>query len=111
MTMQGPGEIFAADTAIETLVHVTSIGKADTAFTVAVYTRDQFNGRKALEALKAAIADILDQWNTDKYRQPPAVTLGKDDGKVDYQHYRVEWPIVGSPAHSGDSGKCAASTR
>ena len=54
--MQGPGELFAADTAIETLVHVTNIGKTDTAFTVAVYTRDQLNGRKALEALKAAIA-------------------------------------------------------
>ena len=39
MTMQGAGETFAADTAIETLVHVTNIGKADTTFTVAVYTR------------------------------------------------------------------------
>ena len=95
MTMHGPGELFAADTAIETLVHVTNIGKTDTAFTVAVYTRDQLNGRKALEALKAAIADILDQWNTDKYRQPPVVTVGKDDGKVGYRHYRAEWPIVG----------------
>ena len=94
-TMHGSGEIFAADTAIETLVHVTNIGTTDTAFTVAVYTRDQLNGRKALEALKAAIADILDQWNTDKYRQPPVVTLGKDDGQVDYRHYRVERPIVG----------------
>jgi hypothetical protein len=93
--MHGPGEIFAADPAIETLVHVTNIGKTDTAFTIAVYTRDQFNGRKTLEALKAAIADILDRWNTDKYVQPPAVILGKDDGQVDYWHYRVEWPIVG----------------
>ena len=93
--MHGSGELFAADTAIETLVHVTNIGKTDTAFTVAIYTRDQLNGRKALEALKAAIADILDHWNTDKYRQPPAVTLGEDDGKGDYRHYRVERPIEG----------------
>ena len=93
--MHGPGEIFAADPAIETLVHVTNIGKTDRAFILAVYTRDQFNGRIALEALKAAIADILDQWKTDKYVQPPVVTLGKDDGQVDYRHYRVEWPIGG----------------
>src|SRR5262245_24474014 len=93
--MHGPGEIFAADPAIETLVHVTNIGKTDTAFTIAVYTRDQFNGRKELEALKAAIADILDQWDTDTYVQPPVVILGKDDGQADYRHYRVEWPIVG----------------
>ena len=73
--MHGSGEIFAADTAIETLVHVTNIGTTDTAFTVAVYTRDQFNGKKALEALKAAIADILNHWNTDKYQLPPVVTL------------------------------------
>jgi hypothetical protein len=85
-TMQGSGEIFAGDTAIETLVHVTNIGMTDSAFTVAVYTRDQFNGRKALEALKAAIADILDQWNTDKYREP--------HDQADYRHYRVEWPIM-----------------
>jgi hypothetical protein len=93
--MRGSGEIFAADTAIETLVHVTNIGTTDTAFTVAVYTRDQLNGKKALEALKAAIADILDQWNTGKYQLPPLVNLGKDDGKADYRHYRVEQPIVG----------------
>ena len=93
--MHGPGELFAADTAIESLVHVTNIGTTDTAFTVAVYTRDQFNGKKALDALKAATADILDHWNTDKYRQPPVVTVGKDDGKVDYRHYRAEWQIEG----------------
>src|SRR5262245_34056223 len=92
--MHGAGEIFAADTAIKTLVHVTNIGATDTAFTVAVYTRDQFNGKKALEALNDAIAEILDHWNTDKYQLPPAVTLGKDDGKVDYQHYRLERSIV-----------------
>jgi hypothetical protein len=101
-TMHGPGEIFAADPAIETLVHVTNIGKTDRAFTVAVYTRDQFNGRKALEALNAAIADMLNQWNTDKYVLPPVVTLDKDDGQVDYRHYRVEWPIEGLAGHTGD---------
>ena len=62
--MHGPGEIFAADPAIKTLVHVTNIGATDTAFTVAVYTRDQFNGKKALEALNDAITEILDHWNT-----------------------------------------------
>ena len=92
--MHGPGELFAADTAIETLVHVTNIGTTDTAFTVAVYTRDQFNGKKALEALKAAIADILDHWNTDKYRQPPGWATG-----ITGRNGRLR----ASPAHTGDS--------
>ena len=67
--MHGPGEIFAADTAIETLVHVTNIGTTDTAFTIAVYTRDQFNGRKALEVSAKSSA-------TNSANDPQAVNPG-----------------------------------
>jgi hypothetical protein len=91
-----PGEIFINNPDIETLLHVSAIWKTDTAFTVDVYTRGtQFNGRKTLEAVKAALRDMLYEWNTLKYRKPTVVRVGKDGGKVDYRHYRVERPIVG----------------
>ena len=106
--MHGAGEIFAADTAIKTLVHVTNIGTTDTAFTVAVYTRDQFNGKKALEALNDAITDILAHWNTDKYQLPLALTLDRDDGKVDYRHYCLERSIVDLTDPTGRSQRLAA---
>jgi hypothetical protein len=93
-----PGEIFMKYPDIETLIHITPIWKTDTAFTIDVYARGtQFNGRKTLEAVRAAIGDMLYEWNTLKYRMTHVVRAGT----VDYRHYRVERPIVGltGPQH------------
>ncbi|CAN7477002.1 hypothetical protein LJR231_003264 [Phyllobacterium sp. LjRoot231] len=95
-------EAFKLDDGAETLVLVQEIANDDTALTLDVYTRDKRNARLALVALKAAIGDLLMEWDTHKYRRLAALLpSGTEQPSPKCKHYRVKkWPL-----HIARSGK------
>lgn len=87
--MANPVIAFINDKDLETLIYVHEIAKDDPTLVVDIHTWKPRNARKALEVLRAAIDDLLDEWDTGKYFKLPPET--EDDTKLRPVHYH--WPL------------------
>jgi hypothetical protein len=80
---------FLNDRHTETLVLIREIADTDTELALDVYTRNPRHAKLALEDLKVAIDDLLDQW--DKYEKlPPATT--EPEAHI-HTHNGGRWPL------------------
>lgn len=63
--MTNQADIFKGDPTIETLIHVPEIANDATELKLEIYTRNKRNAGKALTALKIAIDELCNSWETD----------------------------------------------
>ncbi|WP_269929849.1 hypothetical protein [Aminobacter sp. HY435] len=64
-----------------------------TTLKVDVYSRNHINAKRALEALRAAIDDLIDGWNDGKYRKLPMLSSDSSAEQPNYDHRHVEWTL------------------
>jgi hypothetical protein len=89
--MTNPVAAFMKEEGLETLIYVHEIAKNDTSLTVDIHTWNPSNARQALEDLRDAVDELLQEWTTGKhFKLPPATD---HDTKPRPAHYAVKWTL------------------